>query len=245
MTICKNCGAEVHEIYCGQCGQDSRIGRVSIKELLNKTLSLFVRIDKGVLKIIPALLIDPGQTVRNYLNGQRQKYINPLQFLVIMTGISTLLTFQYHILDSMVVGGSYSDEEKLYILQMDAFVYRYMNIILFIGVPVFALITYLFFKRSGYNYAENLAMQSYYAAERSAIFSITIIPLVLIFSSNVRVIMNIYALISIIYFYYAFAKFFEFKGIWMFIKGFLSVFCYLIFLMILILIIFFIFIYKS
>lgn len=225
MTVCKNCTNQFEGNYCNNCGQTSDTHRFTLKHIIHEAVHTFTHADKGLLKLIPDLMTKPGETVRNYIAGQRKRYFNPIQFLFIMTAITTFLTIQFHL-----AGASMADNlpdltaRQYYLVQFSSFVYKYINIVMLLSIPIFAMFARIFFFRSGYNYAENLIMVCFYGSERSVIYTVIFVPIAIAFREHLNFIMISYTLTWMIYFYYAYAQFFMFRGVWMFTKGALCVF---------------------
>ncbi len=245
MTVCKNCGNQFEGNYCNNCGQTADIHRIKLKHVTHEAIHTFTHADRGLLKLIPDLFTKPGETVRNYLEGQRRRYFNPIQFLILMTAIAAFMTIQFHVMESVITANAGNlSGRALFFSQFNIFIYKYINLIMFLSVPVFALFTRLFFWKSGYNYAENLVMQTFYAGQRSVIYVFLIVPLVIIWRPYLTVIMMGFTLIWMGYYYYAFAQFFKYRGIWAFIKGFLCIFCFYIVHVVLMFSSFYLFFYK-
>lgn len=224
MTVCQNCGNEFQGNYCNNCGQTADTHRFSLKHIFHEAVHTFTHADKGLLKLIPDLFTKPGETVRNYIAGQRKRYFNPIQFLIIMTAIAAFATIQFHVMESVISTTTVNLHGRaLFFSQFNTFIYKYINIIMFLSVPLFALFTRIFFWKSGYNYAENLIMNTFYAGQRSVMYVVIIIPLVIIWRPYLTFIMMGFTLLWMIYYYYAFAQFFKFRSVWMFLKGFLCI----------------------
>ena len=97
---CRNCGAELHGVYCGQCGQeyieDKRPARKLLRELIRDEFQFNSRIKRTIWP----LLFKPGFLTGEYLAGRRARYLPPLRAYLfvsfIMFGLITLAARRAH-----------------------------------------------------------------------------------------------------------------------------------------------------
>lgn len=226
--ICKNCGNTFEGKYCNQCGQKITADRFTLKEILHNFFHNFTHLDTGILYLAKELYIKPGIVAKEYIQGKRKKYFNPLQYLIIVVAVSMFITIKFNILGPTPDPANLvsPDNSVRFAAQMQNFFYKNFNLVLFLSVPVSALFSWIFFKRSGYNYAENLIFNAFIAAQRTLTF-ILLTPFIYFFKNYWFIGIGIYYLFWLIYFIYAFIQFFgenKFKTI---IK-FLIMYCLLI-----------------
>ena len=81
-TQCLNCGNTFKGQFCPQCGQKAKTKRLQFVELFKNFIGPFVGGDSKVVNPCRDLFIRPGIMVRNYLEGKRVRYYNPLQMFV-------------------------------------------------------------------------------------------------------------------------------------------------------------------
>src|SRR5688500_16468941 len=91
---CKNCDVLLEGNFCRQCGQKADTNRITFKHFLHEFFHAFTHSDKGILLLMKDLITRPGLVAREYLDGKRKKYFNPLSFLVI---ISSLYAYIGHV----------------------------------------------------------------------------------------------------------------------------------------------------
>ncbi|MBC3885304.1 DUF3667 domain-containing protein [Undibacterium griseum] len=82
-TTCSNCGAVLSGAYCHQCGQSAHIHR-SLLHLIEEFLHGLLHFDTKSWRTLPALIFRPGQLTRNYINGQRTRYVSPLALFLFL-----------------------------------------------------------------------------------------------------------------------------------------------------------------
>lgn len=83
-SLCANCGARVDRAFCPECGQTTHIHH-SLLHLVEELLHGLFHFDAKAWRTIPALILRPGELTRNYIDGQRTRYVSPLGlFLFLM-----------------------------------------------------------------------------------------------------------------------------------------------------------------
>ncbi len=93
MTTCLNCGNTFEGEYCPHCGQKADTKRLKLLELLRNSIGPFVGGDSKFLRTCRGLLVRPGHMVREYLQGKRAPYYNPLQLYIFLLTIYAILTY--------------------------------------------------------------------------------------------------------------------------------------------------------
>ena len=151
---------------------EDRLPKLTLKEIQNETL-LFFNLEKGLLFTFVSLMKDPASTIQTYLNRDRRKFSNPLQYLLIGVALYTLLisinpTFIKLMEDSNKVNAkNYARMEKDLNMkiaepfeQAQAIYLSYQNVFYIVLVPAVGLVTFLLFEKP-FNYAENLAINAF------------------------------------------------------------------------------------
>jgi hypothetical protein len=84
---CLNCKTPISEgdNFCSQCGQVNDINRLSVKQYISVYLEDFYSFDNRFLKTVIPLIFKPGFVTKEYINGQRIKYVNPFQLYLHIT----------------------------------------------------------------------------------------------------------------------------------------------------------------
>lgn len=90
-TTCANCQAPVSSPYCGQCGQATHVGRLSLLELAHDTWHALTHADKGILRLSLDLLRRPRPTYLDYFAGQRRRYFSPVLYFLLFAGALAVL----------------------------------------------------------------------------------------------------------------------------------------------------------
>lgn len=88
---CLNCGTEFESKYCPNCGQSASTRRFQMKEMLTTLITSIVGGDNRFLCTCWALVCRPGHIVREYLQGRRVSYNNPVALLITLVAIYTIV----------------------------------------------------------------------------------------------------------------------------------------------------------
>jgi hypothetical protein len=169
---CKGCGsalaAEYH--FCPACGETSHPHRLDVKHVLHEFVHAFTHADKGIFLLVKELALYPGKAALEYSGGNRKKYFNPVSFLLIAGGITFFLRNK--------IGFTGTVGSKKLVFYMGEFLHLYTTPIIVLSIPLLSLYSWLFFKSSGKNYAENMVLNMYMMGEYH-LFSIivTVLPI--------------------------------------------------------------------
>lgn len=77
--FCKNCDAATTGNYCHQCGQATHLHVPSAREFLHEFIAHYVAIEGKLWRSLKLLLFKPGFLSREYIEGRRVRYIEPLR----------------------------------------------------------------------------------------------------------------------------------------------------------------------
>lgn len=78
---CLNCGAELkpQDQYCRICGQKRLRQKLTLSDFIKDSLSSFLALDGPVILTLRSLFLRPGLMARDYVQGQRVRYLNPVR----------------------------------------------------------------------------------------------------------------------------------------------------------------------
>jgi hypothetical protein len=151
--VCKSCHQTGNGNFCARCGQTLLIKRISFKSLLHEVTHFFTHLDKGIRYTLKELVQHPGEMQRAYLEGNRINHQKPFSmYFVCATALGLILYWINIVLITYYQAGSAGEE---------TFFHHYTFTFLLLAIPLSAVITYLFFYSSGYNFAEIGVLQLY------------------------------------------------------------------------------------
>jgi len=76
---CKNCDATTNGNFCHQCGQATHLHVPSAREFLHEFLAHYVAIEGKLWRSLKLLVMKPGLLTREYIDGRRVRYVEPLR----------------------------------------------------------------------------------------------------------------------------------------------------------------------
>jgi hypothetical protein len=79
---CLNCGMRLSGEFCHHCGQSAQSLRRPFWTLVSESLETFFSLDGRIAHTLPNLMLRPGRMTRNYLDGQRARFIPPFRLYV-------------------------------------------------------------------------------------------------------------------------------------------------------------------
>jgi hypothetical protein len=152
MTICKNCGAEVNNIYCGHCGQKAEPERITLSYIWHGLVHFFTHAEHGFFYTSRQMILAPGRSVKEFIDGKRKYHQTPVSFFLIWNAIYILLLWFVRKLfgENNVVDFTeyFGPAEKT------QFAISHLNLVLFFLLPFQALYLYLLLFLRQYNYFE-------------------------------------------------------------------------------------------
>jgi hypothetical protein len=154
---CLNCGKSLTDKYCSGCGQKADTHRISLKHFIfHDVLHGVMHIEKGMLFTAKQALIRPGKAALDYIAGKRVNYYNIFYFVLILLGVSVVLTHYYNVLATHI------DPSKVYQIEVNDIGARiketfhsYGKLFIFLTVPVLAFNSYLIFRKRRLNNSEH------------------------------------------------------------------------------------------
>tara|TARA_R110000782_G_scaffold184327_2_gene274545 strand:- start:18 stop:1058 length:1041 start_codon:yes stop_codon:yes gene_type:complete len=90
---CENCGEIVPDRFCTTCGQLASDFHRPFWELISGSLADVFSLDGRLLRTLPMLILRPGRVTRNYLDGQRARYVPPFRMFLLASLLFFLTVF--------------------------------------------------------------------------------------------------------------------------------------------------------
>ena len=221
---CKNCDNLITGNFCEHCGQKADIHRITLPHVSHDFIHAFTHADKGFLLLIKMLITKPGIVAHEYLEGKRKKYFNPLSFLVITSAINAWISFRSGYF------GAAGDQpgrgnRRMPEIWVEAFRISNENgkiLTLILIVPLLAFLSWIFFKRSKYLFAETFVLNSFIVGESHVIRTLLFIPLFLLFPGYINLNIAAFEILLLIYVIVAYRQFFRQNIFLTIIKGILT-----------------------
>jgi hypothetical protein len=129
---CLNCGAEVGGAFCAACGQKADGAHLELWGMLREGVDEFLHLDGKIATTLKVLVSKPGQLTTDMVAGRRARYVSPIRLYV-------TLAIVYFFLVAVTEGQDLDGRG-------DVFVARFQQVVLTLLMPVFALLTFFFYR---------------------------------------------------------------------------------------------------
>jgi hypothetical protein len=167
---CKNCGNKFHGNYCNVCSQSAKSGKITWKDLLHDLPHAIFHADKGLLHTIKELLVKPGHTISDYINGKRVSHFNPLLFLVIMGGFLSFFYTSFKI----ELPNEEVNLEKIERINI-TLGHEYFVLIGLVFIILFSLTDYFFYKSKKFTMPE-VFISNFFQAGQIMLITLAMVP---------------------------------------------------------------------
>ncbi len=190
------------------------INRITFKQSVLDLLNAF-NVERGLLYTLKLLFVNPGKIVNLYLFEGRYKVVNAFRLLILTTAVSLFVMYIVGVDEFLmefekgfnkgIAEKEVEDSEFISGVMARVF-FDWYNLFLWIGIPIYAFFTYLFFSKKNYNFAEHMVIQSFYISALN-VLTIVVFPIYLILGQDA--IINIALILSVAYFFYFSMKVFK------------------------------------
>ena len=189
-TICKNCEQVIDQNFCANCGQ-KKYKRIDRKYLMDEVQYLAIHTNKGFFYSIKNILKNPGKTAHEFIVGNRVNHYKPIGLAFILSGLSTFISFKFLNFKEMMAQ-SYQqmgipEQTENPIL---AWITSYMSLFSLALLPIFAIFTYLVFRKWGQNFFEHIVMNAFFQCYYTLFTILLIYPLLYFFRDNASLFLN-------------------------------------------------------
>ena len=138
--------------------------RISMRTIQEYILSVF-NLERGLGFTMWQLTVRPGTAIREFLfTEKRKQYIKPLSFLILMISITTYLLIKSLPEDVETINKELANSPgyiSVFMKDFGSFLFKYFNLIQMLKIPFLSIGTYYIFKKSKFNFAEHLVLNSY------------------------------------------------------------------------------------
>lgn len=88
--ICKNCCSKIKGKYCPNCGQCATLKRID-KHYISHEIQHLLHFEEGFIYTVKELLTRSGNSIRMYLDENRNKHMKPVAFLIFTSLLYTIV----------------------------------------------------------------------------------------------------------------------------------------------------------
>ncbi|RMZ59794.1 DUF3667 domain-containing protein [Chryseobacterium nematophagum] len=185
-TSCLNCNQTITENFCSHCGQ-KKFKRIDKKYVWDEIQYTFLHTNKGFLYSVKNIIINPGKTAKNFIDGNRVNHYKPLLLSFVLSGISAFISFKFlgfaEVMKKFYENQAGSSQAMNDIMTM---INSYNSIFMLLLIPLFALLSKLVFMKWGQNYYEHIVMNSYILSYYTLFNIILIYPILYFMKHDVE-----------------------------------------------------------
>ena len=154
-SLCLNCDSIISQKFCPNCGQKTDTHRITFKHFIfHDILHGVWHFEKGILFSLKEAITRPGKAALNYISGKRIRYYNVFYLILLLIGLNLFMNSYYTKLSHEyfnTIIKSNTEQGK----SVDAFFEHYSKLIIFSFVPLFAINSFLLFRRKKFNISEH------------------------------------------------------------------------------------------
>jgi hypothetical protein len=211
---CKKCEPKAALNYCPVCGRPKTIPRIDGSYVLQQMRNA-LSFEEGFLLTVRELLVNPGQSVQEFLREDRNRLVKPIVFLIVTSLIYTLCNTIFQFEDGYV---RLSDNKESAVNIISDWIrgnYGWANIIMAVFIGFWIRI---FFRKSEYNIFEILILLCFTMGMGMLIYSFFGV----IQSVTGITLVRIAVVIGFIYLTLAIGMFYGKRKIFNYVKAFLA-----------------------
>ncbi|MEO5968145.1 MAG: DUF3667 domain-containing protein [Ferruginibacter sp.] len=180
-VICKNCNNQLEGNFCSNCGQNSNVGKIDFKYVINDIPDSIFQVNSGLFFTVKELFLRPGKSIREFIIGKRKRFFKPIAYVLLISTLYALLSMlveQGTVLGEVVRGMSQAfktDDKYTSVTKLFDWIinnHAYSTIIL---LPFLSLASYLAFFKCKFNYFEHFILNAYITAQQALIYSFFVI----------------------------------------------------------------------
>ena len=218
---CLNCSNAVRASYCENCGQKTTTHRFSLKHIFSHDFVHGVfHLDKGLLYTVRELLVRPGHSIREYIEGKRVRHFNYFTLILLILTLGVVLEQFTPVNPTDIFESVRSNEDIVAFMEM---IREYPKVFVLATIPLYAIFSWVFFRKAQLNFAEHLVLNSYRAAGE-LLFSLSF-NVIMIFVHDLEVLKVVNIVLTIIVpvystiFYYQFFSAHSFRRAGLFFRS--------------------------
>jgi hypothetical protein len=165
---CTTCNIGISTKFCPECGHPQNLKKIDGRYIFNE-IKTVLNFEKGFLYTIRELIYNPGKSINEFINENRNKLVKPIVFLIISSLIYTILNSIIHFEEGYINYSEISESTVSVIFQWIQNNYGYANIFMAIFIAWWLKI---FFRKQPYNIYEVITMLFFVMGIGMLIYSI-------------------------------------------------------------------------
>lgn len=171
---CKTCDYSIdpNARYCPNCGAKIVDERLSLKGTWEEFIGPFFSWDNNFWRTFFGMFKNPKDVLEAYISGARKKYFHPFSYIILYATVAVFF-YKFFPMESIMeysegisdgVANSSSNGAKAPKIDMKPFMegmLNYYNFFVLLLMPIYALTSYIVYRKRGHNFFEHLVFNSY------------------------------------------------------------------------------------
>ena len=155
-TNCLNCNTLLVDAFCAHCGQKADTHRITFKHFIfHDILHGVWHFEKGILFTIKQAILRPGSAALEYISGKRIRYYNVFYLTLLLIGLNIYISHVQVQLSHHYFNTRLHPETDSAGKSIDAFLENNSKLLTFCFVPLFAINSFILFRRKKLNFSEH------------------------------------------------------------------------------------------
>ena len=184
---CPNCGTPLSRHYFPECGQKAGPINPTLHDFFHDLTHELLHVDSKIFRSMRLLLTRPGFLTREYFTGRKARYVSPLRLYLIFSIAffsASVLVANEGVFDAdeaieintlgRALGITETTPEKANAAIADAQIH-WAPRVMFVLVPVSALLVQLVTRRAGKNYPQHLYFALHVHAAYFTVLTVTVL----------------------------------------------------------------------
>jgi hypothetical protein len=213
MANCINCNQEVNASFCAHCGQPNPPKKLSFGNMYYDFQSRIYGFDGMFPRTLIDLTLRPGVVAKDYINGNRIKHYGPVGYFFLMITlfliIMSIMEIDFSEFSRVSNQAFAADPAKGSTVALQQrisnFIGDNIRTFSFLSIPSIALMAWLFFRKSGYNFLEHAVIPFYIFGH---VYWLSILNLFLFKFNGASTRFMIQFVVSIVFFAFACSDFY-------------------------------------
>jgi hypothetical protein len=175
-NLCKNCVHTFQGNFCSNCGQKTNTKRIDWNYVYDELKYTFLHFNNGLLYTSKQLYTRPGYMIREFLEGKRVKHYKPILMVFVLAGITGFL-MHYVKIEQLVhiTHNKFNSNNPDFSKKTILWITNHYTIVELLLLPIISLASWISFRKWGYNFIENIIINSFATSQR-LLFSIITFP---------------------------------------------------------------------
>lgn len=153
---CLNCEHPVSDKFCSHCGQKTDTHRITFRHFFfHDILHGVWHFEKGILFTMKQAILRPGKAALDYIAGKRIRYYNVFYLTLLLIGLSIFVSHIQNNLSHHYFNTNLEPETDGAGKSIDEFLSNNAKLIIFSFIPLFAINSFIFFRRKKLNFSEH------------------------------------------------------------------------------------------